>query len=230
MKHRKTIARRSLLLGLCTMPLAACGDKTTIYGLDIDTWKKAARIAVGIDEQPGVTLEQAAAIPYSSIGYRVGSAAERMLILASDTGGELLWTSSEHRALSTRGGRVVKSVRFDWDLTDTQFPHGDPAASDLLAEDIPPSLRLCDFQDLGQYGVTIASAFVRRGPESITILGQTLPTIAVVETCKCQALDWEFQNIFWVDEESKFVWRSTQTIHPKMDALTIEVLRPPAST
>ena len=42
----------------------------------------------------GVTREQAAAVPYASIGVRSNGNPELLLVLATDNDGDLLWTSA----------------------------------------------------------------------------------------------------------------------------------------
>lgn len=226
--EKRNITRRIALAGL-TLPLASCADQT-LYGLDLNTWGEALKITTGLEDRPGVTLDQASSVPYSSLGYRIGSQAERMLILATDNNGERLWTSSERRTLVTRGGRIVKSERMDFDLTASQFLSADPIAMGISARTAAGQkiLRLCDFQDIGRYNIKIAGQIKKKDDEDITILGQTIHTFAVVENCESKDLHWKFQNEFWGDAETGFIWKSVQTIHPNMDPITIEILRPPA--
>ncbi|MDE2184890.1 MAG: YjbF family lipoprotein [Alphaproteobacteria bacterium] len=66
------------------------------------------------------------------------------------------------------------------------------------------------------------------GPETISILGKDIHTRRIDESCRSDdSLDWSFRNVFWVDPETGLVWRSIQHVNPKLDAVEIDVLRPP---
>ena len=57
-----------------------------------------------------VTRDQAAAIPYASMGYRLDDGIRALLVLATDANGEQLWTSAAHVVIVTRDGRIVRTV------------------------------------------------------------------------------------------------------------------------
>jgi hypothetical protein len=90
------------------------------------------------------------------------------------------------------------------------------------------SQRLCDFTDIGLFGVRIHGEFALRGAETIKILEHPLPTLALIEDCGSKEIDWHFQNVFWLDSETGFVWKSVQYVHPNLEPITLEILRPPA--
>jgi hypothetical protein len=210
------------------LSLAGCADQK-FYGLDMQIWADALKTATGLKEAPGITMEQAASIPYSSLGYRIGSSTEGLLVLAADNGDDLLWTSSDRRTLATRHGRIVKSANFGFNLTNTELLSPDPfEKTPLPTANTYRSQRLCDFTDIGLFGVRIHGEFVVRGYETIKILEHPLPTLALLEDCRSKEIDWRFQNVFWLDSETGFVWKSTQSIHPNLEPITVEILRPPA--
>src|SRR5258706_98771 len=53
-----------------------------------------------------------------------------------------------------------------------------------------------------------------------------VPVRHIVEHCTVDALRWSFDNEYWEDRMSGYVWRSSQHIHPKSPPLILEVLRP----
>jgi hypothetical protein len=206
--------------------LAACQAP---YGLDYKTIGQALAVSTGLEAPPAITLEQAQKVPYSSLGYRLGGSAEQMLVLASQQGDHLMWTSAERRTLVTKGGRIVKTGGFPWNLSDTYFHTPDIVATGLQ-HTLPagPITRIADFQDIAKFGSRLVSRYVRKGPSTITILGASLPTITVQEHCHCKDFDWDFVNTFWVDRESGFVWRSKQHVHPNLAPFSVEIFRPPS--
>ncbi len=224
-KKISSLSRRTLLLAGATVPLAGCEMP---YGLNFDTVKTSLAVSTGLEDAPGITLEQASQIPYASIGYRIGSSQEYILVLASTVAGSLLWTAADHRALVTASGRVTRSAGFEWNLAETSFSQPDPVQTGLHQMTTNVLLvRTLDLRDVDRFGVTVQSTFTPAGKTKVSILGASLDVIEVHEDCRCNDLGWEFQNIFWADASSGFIWRSIQNIHPNLGALTIEVLRPP---
>lgn len=208
---------RIAALALAATTLAAC---SSVDGSDLGAVYKA--IKSGWGGSKSVSLREAAAVPYASIGVRLGDSSEAMLILASDMGESQLWTSSTHVALTTRNGRIVRTAGLTHNLGGwTSLP---------ARQDDPSVVRWqADLPDLGLYSVLITCRRQDAGPEAITILGKKLRTRRIEETCSADdnVLDWSFRNTYWTDPENGFVWRSIQHVNPKLDAIEIEVLRPP---
>lgn len=220
--------RRKVLLAMAASAgLSGCKAP---MGLDYGTLKDIAEISVGLKDPPGITLEQAAGVPYASIGFRIGRSSEGMLILAGQTGSDLLWTSAEHIAIVTHNGRIVRTGGLRWNLAETQFATSDPLDTNL-GRNSPSEgsfQRLVDLRDVHKFAIEITSRFTLVGKQKIDVLGTELETVAYTETCVADQLDWTFQNSFWIDTDSGLVWRSKQYVHPNLDPITIETLRPPA--
>ena len=200
--------------------LAGCsgisnGDVTSIY-------KIAKNVVSGGSQK--VTLEEAAAQPYASMGLRLDGGPQTMIILASDTSGDQLWTSSARIAITTHDGRIVRTAGLGHDLGGLQSrigPPGPDGARVIVAQ--------ADFPDLKLYAVPIACRDKPAGEETIAILGKDIHTLLIDESCvsKASELRWSFHNKFWIDSQSGLVWRSIQHVNPKLDALETEILRPP---
>ena len=175
-----------------------------------------------------VTREQAAAIPYASLGITVDGGNQGLLVLATDSGGDLLWTSAAHVVIVTRDGRIVRTVGLSRNLSNvtSRDQSGLPPLSAAVRGPFS-STRLEDFPDLGLYGTRLSCQARLGGRQSIKILGQTIATLRVEETCNSQDPDWSFTDSFWVDKDSGFVWKSRQHVHPKGSLVEIEIFRPP---
>jgi len=204
-----------LLLGGCTAPALGGGDAGAIYVAVKNLW-------TGNDKK--VTLEEAAAVPYASMGIRVGNSTETMIILAGDTGGQHLWTSGAGIAITTKDGRIVRTAGFAHNLG------GHELGSDSLGADGVRSLRWrADFPDLKLYSISIVCRDRPAVDETIVILGKDIHTRRVDESCASEGgtLDWSFDNTYWLDPENGLAWRSIQHVHPQLDAIETEILRPP---
>jgi len=175
-----------------------------------------------------VTRDQAAAISYASMGYSLDNGNQAMLILATDSGGELLWTSCAHVVIVTREGRIVRTLGLDHDLAGLTARNNAPAPPLSAAIQAPfSSTRLEDFPELGLYGVQVSCRAHMAGRQGIKILGQAVGTVRVDEICHSNQPDWSFTDNFWVDGDSGLVWRSRQHVHPHGGTVETEILRPP---
>lgn len=172
-----------------------------------------------------VSLTEAASSPYASLGVRVGGSNEIMIVLASDAGGEQLWTSAAHIGITTSNGRVVRTSGLGHDLTGLVAQKRSEGEPHVLA-----TRWLTDIRELNAYNVPLVCQSHPDGDETIQILGKPIQTRRIVEDCRAEARQfiWTFQNTYWIDPDNALVWRSIQHINPKLDALEIEILRPPA--
>lgn len=216
LRHRK-IARSAVVLAMALL-LGACN------GMNRSDFDSLVQIGTNLmADDPGVTLKQAAAVPYASIGVRIGGGRESMLILASETGEQHLWTSAQKIAITTRNGRIVTTAGLENNLgalysVEASTPKGEGATEKFTM----------DFPELGVYGVIVSCVDKRASEETIKILGQDIKTKRIESACKSQSreLSWTFENTYWTDPENGFLWRSIQHVNPQLAPVEIEVLRP----
>jgi Group 4 capsule polysaccharide lipoprotein gfcB, YjbF len=197
---------------------------------DYSLYYQAVRqsVAASFGGSSHITREQAAAVPYASIGYRLNDGPEQLLVLATDSGEEQLWTSGAHVVIVTRGGRVVRTVGLPQDVAGMTPERGqqlfEPAAA---MKGSLTNIRLEDIPSIPAYGAAIKCVAQPQGIETIVLLGHGVTTRKIDETCRSDALGWSFTDSYWVDPDSTLVWRSIQHIDPKGEKLEIETLRPP---
>lgn len=215
-----------LLLGALTLAVAGCSsDNSSSYA---QYWTALKRSWQGSFGTVRVTREEAAAIPYASMGYRVDDGPERIIILATDTHGERLWTSAGHIVLLTHDGQIIRTVGLTHDLGGTNFRGNTknilpPAA---LHHDVTVT-RYADFPAMGIYSVPIVCHAHDEGAQDITILGHDFPAMRITQACSSEKLNWSFTDTYWVNETGALVLRSIQHTTPKTKIET-EILRPPA--
>lgn len=173
-----------------------------------------------------ITYEQAAAIPYASMGFSIGDGPEFLVVLATEGGGPQLWTSSSRVALLTQKGRIVRTAGLGHDLAGLQLqssPHDDASSEEISFT--------VDLSDIGIYNLVVRCHRKSEDPEVIQILGRSIHTKRINEDCSTKggAITWSFRNTFWVDARTGFVWKSSQHVHPDLDAVDTETLRPPTN-
>lgn len=172
---------------------------------------------------------QAIAIPYASLAVRVGDQSPFILVLATDTGGDRIWTSASRITLLTRNGRIARSLGLPRNRSaqSTDGQSEIPAPAEAFRRGPYEMTRREDFIDLGVYGATVTCRGVVRGRTTIKIIGQAVPTVRVDENCDSRELNWSFVDSFWLDPDSGLAWRTQQHIHPKGNVVETNILRPP---
>jgi len=206
--------------------LAGCSSSGSgDFGQYMAVVKQALKGSFG---KGGVTLQQAAAIPYASMGWRLNDGPQNVIVLATENQSELLWTSAAHVVILTQDGRIRRTVGLPHNLTAFA-----PGMSQTIA---PPGQALngaykhqsvLDFSDSGLFGIPITCSGRAVGTQAIKILGKTISTRRVEESCNSPSLHWAFVNSYWLDPQTGFTWRSRQHIHPKGDVIETEIFRPP---
>jgi len=222
-KARK--APLTIALALLAASCSSAGSGNTNYAQFYQLVRQSLSASLG---KIRVTRDQAASVSYASMGFSLDGGNQSMLVLATDSGGELLWTSAAHVVIVTRDGRIVRSLGLGHDLSGLTTPHG--ASRPLLSAALSgpfTSTRLEDFPELGRYGVQLSCRAHMVGRLSIKILGQSIPVTRVDESCRSSQPEWSFTDNFWLDSESGLVWRSRQHVHPQGGTVETEIFRPP---
>ena len=199
--------------GLLTSCTDIGGDLPSIYQVAKNLWQNSSE----------VPLREAAATPYASIGVRVGGNDQFMLVMATQTNGQQLWTSDARVAITTRDGRIVRTAGFGRDLSGLNYTgNGGDSGGRIVWQ--------ADFADLGLYSIPVTCRRGASKDESIVVLGTALHTRRIEEACTADSsqIKWSYTNIFWLDPENGLAWRSLQYVHPKLPPFEITVLRPPA--
>lgn len=216
--------RHWAFMGALAFSLAGCSDFGSMSSTDTDMGKIGVLVLhaiEGIGSSESVPRERAAAVPYATLGVRLGSSDESMFVLAGKTGDDLRWVGGPRLAITTRQGRIVQTVGFNRNLTGFQSTAG--GAPDSSQENVTSFTY--DFAERGRYGVLVKCTEQNLGSEQITIIGVPHDTRHIAEDCEAPQLDWSFRNEFWTDS-SGFIWKSQQYVSPDLDAFTLETLRP----
>ncbi len=101
-----SFSRRHALAMLAAVGLDRCGSNSDI---DLATLKALYQ---GTTQPASIARDDAARVPYASIGVRIDGGPQILLVLATATGPDLLWTSGAQVAIVTRGGRILKTAGF----------------------------------------------------------------------------------------------------------------------
>lgn len=183
-------------------------------------------------EKVAFTDEQATALPYATFGAKIGNSPRSLVVLGKVEGNTLHWFSADKATFITRGGRLVKTVGLPTNTVATMFVTDDP----VLAQAVPPYAqpksvrRVVDLSPQHRFGITLTCHLSTIGPTTVVSLGQRHDTINYREECAAEGFDWRFENQFWADKATGFIWQSRQHYAPGLPPLEYTVLKPAAGT
>jgi hypothetical protein len=172
-----------------------------------------------------ITREQAAAVPYATMAIALGNSSQALLTLGTSTAGELDWYTGQQLFVATRAGRIIRTAGLPYDLGGRHVRQT-RATPSAIGTASPPEIVTLDYPDLGIFDALLSCESRNFGEDNVEILGASILTRHVVERCEVAVLHWKFDNDFWLDRATGYVWRSRQYIHPKSPAIVLEVLRP----
>jgi group 4 capsule polysaccharide lipoprotein GfcB/YjbF len=216
--------RIAIVMGLASL-VFGCGTNSYQGRYASLAW----RLVTG--QRGEVSRDQASAIPFASLGVAIGRNDEGLMVLGLDEGERQEWYART-QMFAMINGRVVQSQGFPYNLSRLEVRRGDGTT---IPSGGPPPVGtdyslVADYRDLSLVAASAACRSTDAGEESIEILGTSLATRHVVEDCRIAVIDWSFENEFWIDPDSGFVWQSRQYVHPKLPRVTFRVLRPPQSS
>ncbi len=170
-----------------------------------------------------VTYQQAAGIPFATIGIRVGDSTEGILVLGSSNGDQQLFTAASHIVLVMRHGRVVRTAGLDYNLSEMRLVRGSVSGTFPSAE----TAWEADLPEQHLYSVPVICRAYSGGPDTYNNFNSAVPVIKVIDQCRSDQIDWTFTNTYWIAPQTGLMWHSIQNISPKLDPLEIRILRPP---
>jgi hypothetical protein len=230
--NRSNKMKRAIQTSTYRTLLAACGLAVSLGGCssggntDVRSLLAIGRLAFAPPQR--VTIKQAAAIPYATIGVRIGGGAQAIATLATDDGAVRLWASGQDVMIAiAKGGQIQRTVGLEHNLS-WLMPAGGQDAFLSAPSARRRSVWSADFADLAVYSATIQCDEILSANVQIRILGNLVATRRTNVRCVAPELKWTFQNTYWTDPQTGQVWRSIQHIHPKMAPLEVETLRPPS--
>lgn len=222
-----SLTRRGLLIAAGSLGLGGCAsDSLSLLGATLPRFGASANR----NGYP-LTDAQIKAIPYASMGVRIGKSQGVVTILASVDGARQHWASADRVVLITEHGRLVKTIGLPRDLLTTRFTEFDPlsdAARGNRSTEANIS-RIIDLRPKDDFSVPIESRCAVMAEESLTILGETRRVLRVRERMVVRKWRWSTENLYWCDESTGRIWKSKQQFCPDVPAITLEVLRPAAA-
>ena len=165
-------------------------------------------------------------IPYASSLVSFGESTKSLIILESTKENGNTWISSDRVRFIEKEGRIIRSLGMPSDLYYIDRPDLD--FEFLIKEENFSYIAYYSFRSpvLNNLRVEINSNVV--GLETINILGQEMQLLLIEESLYGPMINWNVMNKYWIDPITKYVWKSSQYLTPRLPHIEIEVTKKPA--
>lgn len=190
------------------------------------------QLAILGPEQPALSSEKVASIPYASIYIQQNNNPLALMVLAwaepakNNSNIALKWLSSGQEMVITEGGRITKTLNLDGgNLINIESTSVDPLLLGLHQSSTP---RYWEFYLSWQPGYHFhylaQSRFVNEG-EQIKQLpnGESRPLLLFNEQVTIPALDQQYHNYYWIDPLSGAVVATEQQLAPGLNRYALAV-------
>ena len=221
-------AWRPLTFALAVV-LAACSSSGDNQFQRIGALAKTSFFGAGKAEPPPPELTRAELnqIPSATIAIIIGDSPRAFLVPLADNGGYLNYLDSAGHGLVMFGNAVTGTQAFGLDLEAVRHQRDDPVAYPTPLADWPGQVYR-DYQfaqrDGRESSITMSCIFQRVAAETIDIVEIKFDLVRVSEICTTAR--HQVTNTYWVEEDTGFVWKSTQWLGPALGQVTIEIIRP----
>ncbi len=225
-KNQLQISRRWFIRGsLASLLLSSCGENR-IGRTVIDAYKLTFQDMPG----PEITREYISNLPYASISAKIGKGPKSLLILWRIENNEQFWLAADGVVIGLKNGRIIKTAGLPDKIFNTIDIDRDPISLGLHNKKKFTSFkRTIDFQAKSQNfpsTIKISSMFSYEGLHKIKIYDIEFDTILIKETCIAKKINWKFENFYWVDPETGFIWKSIQNVSRDFPPVILETLKP----
>lgn len=163
-------------------------------------------------------------IPYASMLVRIGKGPAALMILESIDNDNYTWVSADGVYLILNGGRIIKTHGLTNNLHEKLMPKSNKWSDDIYTDQKFISYYSFRTPDLNNLKVT--STYLRQSAQNIDLTFGNKKLFLIEENIISEAIGWKSTNRYWADE-NHFIWKSVQSISPRLPEIHIEVTKKP---
>lgn len=221
----------TLCAGLVLMSLAGCGQRSDSFLEQIVS--TGVGELLGPDEAPTEppqpTREQLAELPGPLLAISFKDVVGTGFITAvNDTAdGYITYQDRTRRSVIVRGGLITGLQGFRYDLSSVKTQRDDPVVYQTPVADWPKTIfrnYRFSLQSMDDFQVSVQCTLTKQPTERIVIYEIVQEVTPVREDCLNDRR--RFTNMYWVAEETGFIWRSNQWVGPFLQPARLDVIRP----
>ncbi len=191
----------------------------------LETFKSIKNAVLGFEDSL-ITREVVNNIPYASKTLKIGKGPKGLMILESINNDQMTWISADPIYLVTKNGRIIKTEGLENDLKGIIYPGLD--FEEILKKPSNIFTTYYSYDNPELYNLELKIKYTVLNKEEVFILNKKYDLTLVEEIVSNETLGWNFKNLYWLDE-NYYVWKSHQTINPKIPEFRIEVTKKPSS-
>ena len=129
--------------------------------------------------------------------------------------------------ITTRGGRIIRAEGLNNNLVD--FVSSEPSFKELIDGDyIQSQFRMISLDNPSVFNMKLKVSYKRVGFEEVIILDKKRELILIEETIENSYIRWKYNNKYWVDKNTGYVWQSIQEIAPDIPPIFIQITKKPS--
>ncbi len=190
----------------------------------LETFQSIKNALIGFEDNT-ITRQIVDNIPYASMTLRIGKGPKGLMILESVKGDRNIWISADSIYLVINNGRIIRTEGLENDLKSLITPSFN--FKEIINGTVKGFNAYYSYKNPELNNLKLKFSYAVREKEKITILDRTRELILIEETISNNYLGWNFTNQYWLDENF-FVWKSVQTLSPKVPEFSIEITKKPS--
>jgi hypothetical protein len=177
-------------------------------------------------EPDDLSFEEVNRVKFASIQMRIGNNPNTLIVLEEDKQGILKWTSSNAVKIYTKKGIITRFMGIENELDILEVDKDHPILKESLSkEKIINLTSFYTFRNPDLFRLPVKTKFYYSDSEDLEILGKIYKVDIYKEEALDNLINWKFTNLFWVNQQTKEVIKSTQSITPKNPKVHFSITR-----
>ncbi len=224
----RRLFRTILILGSVAV-IASCGGRQSNF---IEQVLRSGLGPVFEGEPEPQTLPTRAQLdaigrPILSIQREDSPATGFVIAVNANSDGYVIYQDQARNSVVVRGGLLTGTQGFEYDLSAIKVQGNDPVVHRTPIASWPKTLvRNYQFslQHAADFQISVSCVLRTVVREQVEIFSKSYDTMRVQEDCNNTTR--RFTNLYWVDANSGFIWKSKQWIGPKVSPVIVQNVTP----
>tara|TARA_B100001750_G_C15444659_1_gene565528 strand:- start:5 stop:715 length:711 start_codon:yes stop_codon:yes gene_type:complete len=168
-------------------------------------------------------------IPYASLIMKIGKGSSGLLILESLKDNETIWVSADQVVIVLKEGRIVRTLGLNNNLISVKRINQSFKNVISSTEFSTDYYSYYSYEDPPLRNLKVHVYLEKIGLRDVDILGEQKNLLLIHETISSKEIRWQATNKYWIDPKDYYVWKSEQTISPKLPKFFFEITKKPAN-
>lgn len=172
-----------------------------------------------------ITPELIKNIPYASMTLNIGKGPKGLMILESKNYNLGTWVSADNVYITERNGKIIQTKGLGNNLEELLFTVD---FENLLEVDTDKTyIYYQSYSKPELFNLKLKANFKIRERQLTKLLNREIFLTLIEEEIFSEEIGWKVTNLYWIDDNS-YVWKSIQTISPKIPEINMVVTKKPS--